>query len=330
MKESVLPVLCGSANGIEVAETCSAAAIAVGDGLAEAILNLLGLAAEHGRLIGDAYALEMSVGIESRRNGVLESSEESPPVASLADIAANDIRFLQVEDDEVMAVALGAKSARGGGAGFLMGGLAVNDAGDLLGGVLPDALPDTHDVAASGVHDLAALGLDGVNGRHLCTKGGDDDDILGVEGGKLLLGGMGLKVANAHGGELRIDIGVVDDLAEKENAAVRKDLVCRVGEVDGALDAVAKAEFLGEANDGAALLDHATVAAGKLDEFAAVMALNLRLDASHHVRCAEIDAALLAGSDGGVAHDAGRRTPGFMMSKTLPEIMRDFGGSGSL
>ena len=43
-----------------------------------------------------------------------------------------------------------------------------------------------------------------------------------------------------------VDVGVVDDLAGQEHAAIGKLAARLVGVVDGAIDAVAKAEFLGE------------------------------------------------------------------------------------
>ena len=47
-------------------------------------------------------------------------------------------------------------------------------------------------------------------------------------------------------GDLLVDLGVVNDLAEDEEPAVLEDLARRVGEIDRALDAVAKAELLRE------------------------------------------------------------------------------------
>ena len=46
--------------------------------------------------------------------------------------------------------------------------------------------------------------------------------------------------------EAAVDVGVVDDLARQEHAAIGKLAARLVGVVDGAIDAVAKAEFPGE------------------------------------------------------------------------------------
>ncbi len=60
------------------------------------------------------------------------------------------------------------------------------------------------------------------------------------------LGVLADQVLDPERADLLVDLGVVDDLAEDEEAAVGEDLCRRVGEVDGPFHAVAKAELLGE------------------------------------------------------------------------------------
>ncbi len=91
--------------------------------------------------------------------------------------------------------------------------------------------------------------------------------------------------------ELAIDLGIVDDFAKQEDAIVGEDAAGGVGEVDGAFDAIAEAEVAGEANDGLADLDDAAFSAYGVDERAAVVGIDLGLDAFHHLRGADIDAA---------------------------------------
>ena len=51
---------------------------------------------------------------------------------------------------------------------------------------------------------------------------------------------------DAHVLDAAVDVGVVDDFAGQEDAAIGKLPPGLVGVVDGAIDAVTKAEFLGE------------------------------------------------------------------------------------
>ncbi len=68
-----------------------------------------------------------------------------------------------------------------GGLGFFVPGLAVNDAGDAVVGVLADALPDAHHVAAGGVDKAAALGLKLLHGGHFGAERRNDDEVVFVE-----------------------------------------------------------------------------------------------------------------------------------------------------
>ena len=96
-------------------------------------------------------------------------------------------------------------------------------------------------------------------------------------------------MADAHGGDLRVHIGVVDDFSQQENPLLRKNLPRGVGQINGPLDAVAKPELLGQADDRSALLHHAALGADAFDRLAAIMTFDLGLHAGHHIRSAEID-----------------------------------------
>ena len=72
----------------------------------------------------------MHVGIEAGGVGAFEFLEELLLVAALADVLADVIGFVQREDDEVVRAAVFADGLRDGGLGFLVPGLAVDDAGD--------------------------------------------------------------------------------------------------------------------------------------------------------------------------------------------------------
>ena len=121
----------------------------------------------------------------------------------------------------------------------------MNDRGDAFGGILADAFPNAHDIAAGGINNLATAGFDIGHHINFRTECRNDDDVAllqAVEVGRCWARG---KVFDAQGLHLRVDIRVVDDFAEEKNPAVGKNFSCSVGEVDGALDAVAEAKLLG-------------------------------------------------------------------------------------
>ena len=72
-------------------------------------------------------------------------------------------------------------------------------------------------------------------------------------------------------------------------SATRKIFSRGVGQINGALDAVAKAEFLGELDGQVAGGKHVAVGADALDQFAAVMRQHLGLHGLHDVGAAEVD-----------------------------------------
>ena len=105
------------------------------------------------------------------------------------------------------------------------------------------------------------------------------------------LGVFADEILDAERADLLVDLGVVDDLAEDEEAAVGEDLGGGVGEVDGALHAVAKAELLRELHGHVRRRESVPPAGAELlHDLAAVVGLHLRLHRRHDVRRAEIDA----------------------------------------
>ena len=95
--------------------------------------------------------------------------------------------------------------------------------------------------------------------------------------------------------ELVVDLGVVDDFAEEIDVVALEDLGGGVGEVDGALDAVTKAEGLGQL-DGEAVGGEVRLGVAQVfDDRAAVVAFDLFLHELHDLRGAEIHALFGAG-----------------------------------
>ncbi len=244
VEERVLAFLSGSADGVEDEEIVSGA-VAGFDGGAETALDFLGFAFEHGGLVGDPDAEEVGIGVEAVADASGEACEEGVAVAEASDVLGDGVAVVEGEDDEVVAAAGVAEGARGGGAGFLVGGFAVDDGREVAFGVVADPAPDGHDIAAGGVDGGAAAFCDLLHDGGFSAEGWDDDDIVWVEGFEFVVGWPAGEEADVHFAELAIDLRVVDDFAEEEEIAAGEDLACGVGEVDGAFDAVAEAELFG-------------------------------------------------------------------------------------
>ena len=240
----------------------------------------------------------MQIRIEALGIRAFEFFQKFLLVAALEDVMADVIRFGQVEDDEIMSAAIGA-GLGAGGLGFLVPRLAVDDAGDAFLGILPDAFPDAHHVAAGGVHEHAALFFESFARADLGAKRGNHHDIAGIQARHFLLGRLGRDDLDAHVADLIVDLRVVDDFAEQINGLVRGEIFPRgIGEVDRALDAVAETEFLRELDGEAVGGEHAAVGADAFDEFAAVVGEHLGLHGLENIGPAEVDFFLRGGRFG--------------------------------
>ena len=234
----------------------------------------------------------MQFRVKAVRVGAGEPFQKFLFVAPVQDVIANVIRFGEVVNDQIMAVAISA-GLGSGGLGFLVLGFAMDDAGDVFLGILAHALPDAHHVAAGGVHHQAALGLQLFAGADLGAKRGDDHGIAGFQMHHFRLRGLGRDDLDAHVADLVVDLGVVNDLAEQVDGGFRGDIgeifPGGIGEVNGPFDPVAKAEFLGQFHGQIAGGQHAAIGAHALDQFAAIMRQHLGLDRLHDVGPAQVD-----------------------------------------
>ena len=104
--------------------------------------------------------------------------------------------------------------------------------------------------------------------------------------GVLLLAGEKL---DAHGADLVVHLGVVNDLAENIDRLLGKDLARGVSQVNGPLDAIAKAELLGELDGQIAGRKDMAAGANPLDQVAAIMRQDLGLNRRHDIRAAKVD-----------------------------------------
>ncbi len=167
---------------------------------------------------------------------------------------------------------------------------AVNDGGELLLGVLRDAFPDAHHVAAGGVHQLAAFRAEFFHDIHLRAKGRDDHHVVLPQLIQLrAFVGAGQEF-DVHRDELLVDFGVVDDLAEDVNRLAGEDLAGGVRQVNRAFDAVAKTKFLRQPHLQSPGFQNAAVLPEFLDDLTPVMLFHLFPHRLHDIRAAQVHA----------------------------------------
>ena len=152
-------------------------AVAIDDRLSNAALHFLRLAAQHRGLVGHADAFADAGRDRNPANALRGIFQERLLVAAVPDVIADIIGVGEREHDEIMTLAV-AERARAGGLGFLVLGLAVDDGSGGFARVFAHAFPDTHDVAAGGVDDLAAAFFDLLQGGKLGAEGGNDHDVV--------------------------------------------------------------------------------------------------------------------------------------------------------
>ena len=169
-----------------------------------------------------------------------------------------------------------------------MGGFAVNDGGDAHGGVVFHPFPHFHDVSAGRIHDLDSLFLQRVHEGGGNAEGGNDHhvvrDNLIIRGVQMLPG----KFFNALPLQLAVYLRIVDDVADQVNLPVREDLARRIGDVDGAADAVAESEFPGQEEFRMAQVVHIARGADVGNQFALVMLLDFLLHQFHHLGASHV------------------------------------------
>ena len=86
-----------------------------------------------------------------------------------------------------------------------------------------------------------------------------------------------------------INLGVVNNFADNKKPAIFENLARCIGEIDRALDTVAKPKLFRQAHRGVAHGNDSTRAPHFFYNVAAVMRLHLFLHRSHDVGCAQVD-----------------------------------------
>src|SRR5689334_9149960 len=90
----------------------------------------------------------------------------------------------------------------------------------------------------------------------------------------------------------------MDDFPDNEKAALLEDFARGIGEIDGALDAVAEAKLLCQPHGHAVDRDDAPIAPDFVDNVAAIVRFDLFLDGGHDFRSAEVDLVTGSGAAG--------------------------------
>src|SRR5437764_15277127 len=154
---------------------------------------------------------------------------------------------------------------------FFVFGLAVNDRRHTLAGIFADPFPNTHDVAASGIDNLASVILYLLQNGQLRSERWQDDNVVGLQFGDVGLFVSSGQILDAERGYLLVHFRVVNDFADDEEAAVRENFAGGVGEIDGALDTVTKSKLLRQSHGHITDGNDAAVASNPIDHIAAVM-----------------------------------------------------------
>ena len=107
--------------------------------------------------------------------------------------------------------------------------------------VTAHVLPHVQHRAAGGVDERAPAALELLKHRHRHAKCRKNHDVVGLEA--LDRPRRIAEEAHAHGPQLIVDVGVVDDFAGQIDRPIRKPPARLVGVVHGAIDPVTEAEF---------------------------------------------------------------------------------------
>src|SRR6185436_5571482 len=171
---------------------------------------------------------------------------EGLDVAGTLDVIADHPRFVHVEDHEIAALRIFHDLARRG-LGLLVIVLAVDEGGITVPGVALDPLPHVQHRSTGSVDQHAADAAKPLEVANGDAERRHDHDVVWADLGEveLTLRFLG-EEGNAHGTELLIDMGIVNDLADQKEPPVGKLGPAFVGVFHCAVHAVAEAELPGQ------------------------------------------------------------------------------------
>src|SRR6266446_4479106 len=116
-------------------------------------------------------------------------------------------------------------------------GLAMDDGSSGLARVFTHSLPNAHDVAASGIDNLAAAILDLLQDRQFGSESRHNYNVIGLEIGNLGLFIVPGQVLDPERCDLLVHLRIVNDFSDDKEPAVFKNFTRSISEVDGAFDA---------------------------------------------------------------------------------------------
>ena len=152
-----------------------------------------------------------------------------------------------------------------------MFGLAVNDRGHTLARIFAHPFPNTHHVATSGIDDLATLIFYLLQNRQLRSKRGQNNNVVGLQFGNVGLFVSAGQVFDPERRDLLVHFRVMNDFTNDEETTIFENLASGIGQIDRALDSVAKSKLLGQPHRHIANGNNAAVAAHPINDTAAIM-----------------------------------------------------------
>mmetsp|Transcript_12367 Transcript_12367/g.21132 ORF Transcript_12367/g.21132 Transcript_12367/m.21132 type:complete len:315 (-) Transcript_12367:145-1089(-) len=144
------------------------------------LANLLGLAFEHGSLIGNSYGLQILVRVESLAHRVLKLGHKLRLITTVHDVIAHILCFGKIEHNQILFSKAGRRN------GLFVFPLAVDHrcAVGLL--VLVQRIPHFGHPRAGSIHNLHATARQVLHFLQRRTKGGQDDHVTVFHHGQIL------------------------------------------------------------------------------------------------------------------------------------------------
>jgi hypothetical protein len=217
------------------------------DGPTDFLTDRERFAREHRRLVRHADATQVQIGVETRRRRVRETSEQRVATDGPLDEIADDARLFHVAHHEVTPLGI-LEDLRCRRARLFVVILPVNERREAIARVALDALPDVEHRSARRVHEHAADRAKSLEILDRHAERRKNHDVVGLEAPEVEDAVGRQENLDPHLAEAGVDVRVVDDLADEEQASVRELAASLVRVLDGALDAVAEAELAREAH----------------------------------------------------------------------------------
>src|SRR5437870_8365686 len=204
------------------------------------------LARKHRRLVRHADVLQIAIRVESRGTLGGDESHEPLPAPRSLDVLAYLPRLGHVAHHDVAPARMFRHLARCR-LGLLVVRLAVDDRGEAVLRVRLDPLPHVQHRAAGRIHEHAAHGPEPLEVLYRDAEGGEEDDVAGRDRAEIEVAGLRpVEEFDPHALQLRVDVGVVDDLRQEEDSLVGELGARLVGVLHGAIHPVAEPELAGQ------------------------------------------------------------------------------------